>query len=135
MLQLTETITKCLDFFGIQTKVSQVPFSLSRNIPRGRGVYVITDDTDVIYVGKGSIRDRQPKHLQKALNELKPGTRDTKGWSWLRENCDVIVNDWTIYYIILDKETELSAMEGALMHLLKPLANDETLSDRLKSSL
>jgi hypothetical protein len=31
--------------------------------------------------------------------------------------------------MILEKQTERSAVEGALIHLLQPLANDETFKD------
>lgn len=128
---IAETINRCLAFFDIKGTAGLVSFDQHKQIPIGRGVYVITSATTVIYVGKGAIKDRQPKHWQKALNDFKPGTRDTKGWAWLRENHEIDVNNWTVYYILLNKETELSAMEGALMHFLQPLANDETLMDRL----
>ena len=36
-----------------------------------------------------------------------------------------------IYHPTLYKETEKTAVEGNLIHLLQPLANDETYSDRL----
>jgi hypothetical protein len=37
--------------------------------------------------------------------------------------------EWTIYYTELESETELTALEGALIHLLQPLANNETNRD------
>lgn len=127
---IKSTIEKCLDFFGIDCTCSQIDFKDYMDLHRkDRGVYVLADGDSVVYVGKGYIRDRQEKHWQKAWNDLKPGTIDPKGWKWFRENHEVKPNGWRLWFIHLSRETELSAMEGALIHFLQPLANDETFKD------
>ena len=128
---ITETIGKCLDFFEIDGSYIQIDFKNYQALRRkDRGVYVLAHGDSVVYVGRGYIRDRQEKHWQKALNDLKPGTIDPKGWKWFRENHDVKPDEWQLWSISLARETELSAMEGSLIHLLQPLANDETFKDR-----
>jgi excinuclease UvrABC nuclease subunit len=128
-----EIIKKELEHFGIQAEIITKDFKMYKSIPsKHNGVYVVFQDTDVIYVGKGWIRARQAKHWEKALADFKHGTNDTKGWQWLRENYinySLTPEKWKVKYIILHKETELTAMEGALIHRLQPLANDETFND------
>jgi hypothetical protein len=79
-------------------------------------------------VGKGWIRQRQLSHWPKAIGEAK-SNEDFKGWKALRENNELNPMEWTIYYTTLESETALTAMEGNLIHLLQPLANDETYKD------
>ena len=128
-----QTIQKVLSFFDIKSEILIKDFKHTKDIPsKHRGVYIISEGDAVVYVGKGQIRTRQKKHWEKAHNELKTGTNDTKGWAWLREHYDtyrLTPLNWTVRYIILKKQTELSAVEGALIHLLQPLANDETFHD------
>jgi hypothetical protein len=128
-----ETIKKELEHFGIQAEIITKDFKMYNTIPsKHNGVYVVSEGDKVVYVGKGWIRARQTKHWQKALADFKHGTNDTKGWRWLRENYGVYnltPEKWTVKYIILHKETELTAMEGALIYRLQPLANDETFVD------
>jgi hypothetical protein len=129
------TIDKLKDFFQIQCSVESKTFPAHKEIPtERRGVYVLVDqDHRIVYVGKGNVKARQVQHWNKAHNIIKPGTIDPKGWKWLRENYDVKPTEWTVFFVDLKKETELSAMEGGLIHLLQPLANDETFKDEDRS--
>lgn len=128
-----ELIKKELEHFNIQAEIITKDFKMYKSIPsKHNGVYVVSEDDKVVYVGKGWVRARQSKHWEKALADFKHGTNDTKGWQWLRENYDQFnlnPERWTVKYIILHKETELTAMEGALIYRLQPLANDETFVD------
>lgn len=128
---LHDTINRLKDFFNIECQVSTKPFRSYKELERTmRGVYVLTShDGLVIYVGKGTIKARQDSHWFKANGTPKKHQIDPKGWKWLRENYSITPADWTINYIELKRETELSAMEGGLIHILQPLANDETFKD------
>ena len=124
---IRETIARCTEFFGIDCTPNTIPLTdYSQVKQRASGVYIIHDNLTTIYVGKGFIRSRQPKHLDKANNVLK-NTKDTVGWAWLRENYDCSTTDtWLLTYLELKTKSEQSALEGALIHFLQPLANDET---------
>jgi len=122
------TIKKVLKFFDIKAKIIKWEFQYYKDIPNDHtGIYVISQADQVIYVGKGQIKSRQSKHWAKAFGNKE--AKDTSGWRWLRENVEITPAGWTVSYIILHKQTELSAVEGALIHLLQPLANDETFRD------
>lgn len=137
MSHLHDTITNISTFFGINIQPETVKFPEWSSINRGRrGVYVLVDraaelpGAEYIYVGKGFFRARQKSHWVKANDIVPVGHIDPKGWKWLRANTDMAVDNWHLYVIDLARETELSAMEGSLIHLLQPLANDETFTDR-----
>ena len=136
-MNVEHIIQKELDHFAIKAEIITKQFKFHTTIPdKHNGVYIISENDKVVYVGKGWIRARQKKHWEKALHELKRGTNDTKGWAWLRENYSVYnlnPENWVVRYMILHKETELTAMEGALIHLLQPLANDETFVDNART--
>jgi len=122
------TIKRVLKFFDITAKVIEWEFQYYKEIPPTHtGIYVIQQGEQVIYVGKGQIKSRQGKHWDKAFGNKK--AKDTSGWRWLRENIEITPVAWKVNYILLHKQTELSAVEGALIHLLQPLANDETFKD------
>jgi excinuclease UvrABC nuclease subunit len=116
-------------------KVNQIPYRNYREIPtKSRGVYILEDELQrCIYVGKGWIRTRQNSHWPKAHGDVKTYHTDPRGWQYLREHNELAPKEWTIYYIEVEKETAISAMEGALIHLLQPLANDETYRDNMGS--
>ena len=126
------TVSQVKEFFNITCEMQQIQFKDWASLPRKlRGVYILTDEESrVIYVGKGFIRTRQDSHWPKAHGTPKKGQIYPKGWKWLAENFSVAPELWTLNYIGLMQETELSAMEGGLIHLLQPLANDETFKDR-----
>ena len=132
---ILDTIMKCTDFFKITCDVHQYKFLDWRTIPKKhRGVYIIANGEDILYVGKGNIRGRQEKHYQKTIGVVNAGLTYPDGWKYLFENYKVPTDVWTVFYITLKTETELSAMEGALIHFLQPLANDETHTDRIKNT-
>lgn len=137
MSQVIATVDRLRQFFNIDCRVQTKPFSNYKELKRtSRGVYVLTsEDGLVIYVGKGTIKDRQDSHWFKAHGTPKKHQIDPKGWKWLRENYNITPGAWTINYIELSKETELSAMEGGLIHILQPLANDETFKDEGRTLL
>jgi hypothetical protein len=138
---LNKTIKQCLKFFDVTATILDLPFQTFRKIPKEhRGVYIITsaeirnnDPYEIIYVGKGNIRMRQFMHTKKTQEKLKPSTVMPAGWEWLKENRGCVATHWHVYYMHLNSETELSAMEGALIHRLQPLANEETHRDRKKN--
>jgi hypothetical protein len=121
-------IKKVLKFYGIKADVLEQEFHLYKQIPKEHsGIYIIQQGKQVIYVGKGQIKSRQGKHWDKAFG--RKGAKDTKGWRWLRENVDINPVKWKVSYIILHEQCDLSAVEGGLIKLLQPLANDETFKD------
>jgi hypothetical protein len=123
-----KTIKRVLKFFDIKADVLEEEFHLYKKIPKDHtGIYIIQQGDQVIYVGKGQIKSRQGKHWDKAFGSKT--AKDTSGWRWLREHVDINPVKWRVNYILLHKQTELSAVEGALIHLLQPLANDETFKD------
>jgi len=136
-MTVLETIKKCSNFFNIACEVKQINFMAWKEIPRKiRGVYIITSgsdvDSEIIYVGKGNIRTRQDMHYQKSIGKEMSGLVYPEAWKYLLENYTISNSLWYVYYIELKFETELSAMEGALIHFLKPWVNDEVWKDRNK---
>ena len=64
---------------------------------------------------------------------LADATNVPEGWRILKEDSNFNnPEDWTLNYILLDKETQRTAVEGSLIYFLTPKANDETISDLLK---
>jgi hypothetical protein len=132
-MTIHDTVDKCKTFFNINCTLVSIPFCQYKDlVPKAaRGVYILQSEIDqIVYVGKGNIRDRQDSHWPKANGDIKSYTVDPKGWQWLRSNFDVHPELWTLHYVDLHKETELSAMEGSLIHFLQPITNDETFKDR-----
>ena len=127
-----QIIKKIAKFYNIKVEIQETEwFEGERVFYKDRGVYVICNPVtnQIIYVGKGNIGVRQMKHRWKVTPEPAPSAVMTKSWQWLRENTELDYKNWILLYFVLEKETELSAMEGGLIHLLKPLANDETFKD------
>lgn len=134
MISLLETLAHCKTFLNLTCNITQMPFRNYREIPTSaRGVYILEDELfRPIYVGKGWIKTRQQSHWPKALGQAKTYQIDPKGWQQLREHNPLLIpQEWTIYYAELNQETAITALEGALIHLLQPLANDETYRDQL----
>ena len=133
MTKVVDTVALLKTFFNIECTLQTKQISSYKDLKKtSRGVYVLTtEDGLIVYVGKGDIKARQDSHWFKAHGTPKKHQIDPKGWKWLRENYNITPGNWTINYIELARETELSAMEGGLIHILQPLANDETFKDRL----
>jgi hypothetical protein len=139
-MNLIDTVQRLSDFFEIPSTLQWVEMADWSYLDKfRRGVYVITtadgalDTTKIVYVGKGFFRARQSSHWAKLTGTISPGQIDPKGWKWLREHHELDLSNWRVYLVDLPLETQLSAMEGGLIHLLQPLANDETFTDRQKS--
>lgn len=121
-------IKSVLDFNEIEAEIIIREFRYHKSIHKElNGIYILTHLDKVMYVGKGQIKKRQLGHWKKANGDLKP--KDPPGWHWLYKNANSDAKDWTIRYLILHKQTELSAVEGCLIHKLQPLANNETFID------
>ncbi len=121
-------IKSVLDFNEIEAEIITKQFRYHKDIHKLlKGIYILMQGEEVVYVGKGNIADRQRKHWKKANGDLK--IKDPEGWHWLNKHVEITPKDWTIKYLILHKQTELSAVEGCLIHKLKPLANNETFID------
>ena len=125
------TINRMRDVHNIKCSTESMPFKDWATLPKAmRGVYILSDaDGRVIYVGKGFIRTRQSSHWPKAHGTPKKSQIYPKAWQQLQEAHRPDPSTWTLHYISLNLETELSAMEGSLIHALQPIANDETYKD------
>lgn len=132
-MKYKKTISNVLDFHKIDAEIIKIDFKAYGTLPRDiNGVYILLDEVDrVVYVGKGNIWDRQRKHWQKAFGDF--GLKDPSGWRWLYETNTNKPEQWALIYIPLYKQTELSAVEGSLIHKLQPLANNETYVDNERS--
>jgi hypothetical protein len=127
-MTVDETMKSVFDFLEIEADIIEVPFKSYKTIHKLlNGIYILIHNDEVYYVGKGQIRKRQGTHWKKANGVLKP--KDPDGWRWLVNNKIISPKDWTVKYVILHKQTELSAVEGCLILKLKPLANNETFID------
>ena len=125
---ISETIQKVLNFYNIDANDVYTEWSEKPNLDdkRSRGVYIIYDDDKVYYVGKGFKRDRQQKHKEKFLGEFR-NARDTRGFKAFREKYGILdLTKLNFCYIVMESETGIGAVETGLIHLLQPLANDET---------
>jgi len=96
-----------------------------------RGVYIIVDEStdQTVYVGKGQVADRIIQHRRKVNNRIKIMKKSYESWHNYFENYEKDVDKWKVYYIIGNRETEMSALEGVLIHKLQPIANDEVYID------
>lgn len=124
-----DEIARVKNFFNCELEpITLNFFSEYKKIPaRTRGVYIIYDDKKTYYVGKGSIKNRQPHHVEKFTGNFK-NAQDTAGFKLLRENLnDVDLSLLKITFMKINSETLISAVEGSLIHLLQPTANDEVI--------
>ena len=98
------------------------------------GVYIIIHKDQIIYVGKGNIRDRQKMHIEKLTGAFKRA-KDTEGFKLLREHNNVNAYDCEVYYFDCRSASAASAFEGALIHHLQPLANKETFKQYYRDKI
>jgi len=125
---MLNTINSLLNFHNITAPVTVTEWSEKPDLTnkKARGVYIIFKDDVIYYVGKGFIRDRQTTHRQKFLGEFK-NARDTRGFKKLREEHGIVdVDNLSFCYIVLTQESAIGCIETGLIHMLQPLANDET---------
>ena len=95
------------------------------------GVYIIIHKDQIVYVGKGNIRDRQKMHIEKLTGAFKRA-EDTVGFKMLRESDHYNVNAYNcqVYYFDCQSASAASAIEGSLIYFLQPLANKETFQEQ-----
>ena len=130
-MNIDNTINNVLSYLEIEADIIPLKFKNHSSISKKlKGIYILNDIVDneerVIYVGKGQILSRLIKHWAKS-NDIKP--KDPIGWQWLIKNVKTDPLTWDVRYLILHKQTELSAVEGFLIHKFQPLANNETYLD------
>ena len=114
-MDVDATVKSVLDFNDIEAEIITKQFRYYKDIHKLlKGIYILMQGEEVVYVGKGNIADRQRKHWKKANGDLK--IKDPEGWHWLNKHVEITPKDWTIKYLILHKQTELSAVEGCLIH-------------------
>jgi hypothetical protein len=89
------------------------------------GVYILFYENQIVYVGRGKVRNRQEMHIEK-LSGLFHKAKDTIGFKLLRENKKIVIGDCQVYYFNAYTKSASSAFESALIHFLQPLANKET---------
>jgi hypothetical protein len=131
MEKITDSIDKIKHFFNIEATVQFVEFLDRKNIPKKcRGIYIILEGEEVLYVGKGNIASRQKQHLAKITNQLAKYFVEPKGWKWLRTERKAVPDNWKFIMIFTNTKSEETAMEGALIHMLKPTVNDEIFGQK-----
>jgi hypothetical protein len=127
---IEHSIQRLAELTGVSVQTEVTAFLAWQNIgPQEQGIYIIYDADTVYYVGKGQIRARQDKHVQKAHNRLRTA-RDTVAWAWLREHQEINTEGWQCLRVAGLGHTARAAFEGMLIHWLQPLANDEVYLDR-----
>jgi len=127
-------VDKLSNFFGIdildrvECPFVEYPHRLK---PNRRGIYVITEPDQVIYVGRGIIKTRQKMHEHKILNTLPDYFKEPEAWKWLRTVRGADINNWHLTALELSVKKYEAAMEGGLICFLDPLINDETFTGDL----
>ncbi len=130
---LLKRLDQVCEFFGIGLTISSCNIFDWNEIPSKIkfGVYIITCDTLVVYVGKGTVRDRQKTHIQKITGAFRKA-KDTAGFKMLREHTDIEAYNCEVYYFDCKSAANASAVEGALIKFLNPLANKETYGEHFQ---
>jgi hypothetical protein len=107
------------------------------------GVYILMNNDDVIYVGKGKIKARLKSHYSKVCGsaEYYPD-----GWAQflkkedrnrveiaerLNRVKDLRCREWEVIYMPIDNEGLRSGVEGCLIMVLNPKANQETFKNHV----
>ena len=129
---IINTVVETATFFNLQLDVYSVALSERMKIPASikNGVYIIEANNKIVYVGKGTVRDRMKTHIEKISGEFH-AAKDTTGFKILRETTNITVKDCKVHYMDCKSEINATAMEGALMKKLMPLANNETYKTEL----
>lgn len=129
---IINTVVDTATFFNLQLDVYSVALSERMKIPASikNGVYIIEANNKIVYVGKGTVRDRMKTHIEKISGEFH-AAKDTTGFKILRETTNITVKDCKVSYMDCKSEINATAMEGALMKKLMPLANNETYKTEL----
>ena len=130
MKRVTDAIQKVKAVWPFNTHIDYVDF-LDRNAinKSATGIYVITEGDDVLYVGKGHIAARHEKHLKKIRGQ---SVVEPKGWLWLRTVRQSRPENWKMIMVFTESRSVESLLEGALIHELQPLVNDEIFGKPVK---
>ena len=131
MKKITDSIDKIKNLLNIEFEINFVEFLNREHIPKNRrGIYIILDGEEVLYVGKGNIASRQKEHLAKITNQLSKNHKEPKGWKWLRTERKAVPDNWKFIMIFTNTKSEETAMEGVLIHMLQPTVNDEIFGQK-----
>lgn len=133
---LCDQISTVSNLMSISPKVEIQPFMGAKIPNKTRGVYIIVEGQDIIYVGKGEIPVRHGKHLTKiqGLAEQK-NVPEPEGWLWLREHKKSKPEDWTFVTVTLNSYSDESLMESWLIRFLRPPVNNEIFKENLELGL
>jgi hypothetical protein len=130
MKKITDAIQKVKNVWPFSTRIDFVDFLDRASINKSAtGIYIITEGQDVLYVGKGHIAARHERHLQKiqGLSKVEP-----RGWVWLRTVRQSRPENWKMIMVFTESRSVESLLEGALIHELQPLVNDEIFGKPVK---
>lgn len=123
MDKITNAIQKVRDIWQFEARLDFVDFmDRSRINKKARGIYIIVEGDEVLYVGKGHIADRHEKHLKKIRGTSKV---EPRGWMWLRTVRKSQPENWKLIMVFTNSRSVDSLLEGALIHELQPPVNDE----------
>ena len=130
--KIVNTVVRTAAFFELELDLYSIRLNDRKSIPATikNGVYIIEADNQIVYVGKGTVRDRMKTHIEKISGEFQTA-KDTTGFKILRETTNITVMDCRVHYMDCKNEINATAMEGALMKKLMPLANNETYKTKL----
>lgn len=128
--KVTDAIEDIRNFYNmVDVHPKFTDFSQWADIKRGRGVYILLNDDEVIYVGRGNIKARQESHFKKLTGALtEHDNKEPKGWVRLREERGIDPNNLLLIYVYLIGKDDEAAMEGGLIKILQPYTNDEIFS-------
>lgn len=132
--KISNAVVSISDFFNITLgETRYLHFSEWPTLKDKRGVYVIIEGDDIIYVGKGNVKSRQKSHHKKLTGGLtRHDNQEPKGWKRLREDRGVDYDNLQLFVVYLKHKAHESAIEGGLILVLEPYANDENFSENSK---
>jgi len=130
--KIINTVVHTAAFFNLELDMYSITLSNRMNVPSSikNGVYVIESKDNIVYIGKGTVRDRLKTHIEKISGKFHTA-KDTTGFKILRETTNITVGECNVHYMDCKTEIDATAMEGALMKKLMPLANNETYKTKL----
>lgn len=132
--KIADAVTTLREVFSIsQCEYRIMPFTEWPNLKQEKGVYIIVNGDEVLYVGRGIIRRRQESHYKKLNGTLtKHDNKEPKGWQHFREHHVVDCTKLMLYIVVLYTDVDEAAMEGGLIKLLLPYVNNEVYLSNVK---
>lgn len=126
----TDAIEAIRNFYNmVDVYPKFIDFSQWADIKRGRGIYILLNDDEVIYVGRGNIKARQESHYKKLTGALtEHDNKEPEGWRHIREERGIDPDNLLLIYVYLNGKDDEAAMEGGLIKILQPYTNDEIFS-------